>query len=142
MAFKATNDTPEEVYALAKKEARRLKTFADNTVIALNAPVSAERIPVILNNLTVHKNRITQLLTIGGIEQYAKDQENDQTYSIIAETNALIVLIDAARLRIQAFNTNQLINGWLDSGVDWNTFTAVQTANLRTDIQAISDSVT
>lgn len=139
--FKASSIVPAKGYEIAKAEAWKVKQYSQGMVTQLSSDVSAQLIISILNNLSSYKTRLENVRSIPGIAQYARDQENDQNYDVVAEFLSLLALIDAAIAEIQSTNTNVLISGWSLTGIQWNTFTSAQTANLALALQAIANAV-
>ena len=141
MAFKASNIVPARGYFLARDRAVRLSALAINASARLDANVSGEQIVNYLGNLTRSKADLESYKTIAGIVDYAKNQENDPSYDIAAEFTSLLSAIDAAINTIKGTAISAMLDGWGDGDVVWATFTPVQTASLKANLDAIVAAV-
>lgn len=141
MAFRATNQLPQTAYTDAKNLAAQLKNYCDQTASAMLSDIDGRQVIAIASNMAVYKNRFTTITAVPGIAQYARDQEDDQTYNTATEFTAMIGFLDAAIATVQATNVNALLSGWGADGVIYNTFTPAQTATLRGNLQSISAAI-
>jgi hypothetical protein len=96
MAFRATNDIPEDGLKIAKEHARQLQSFCTTSRDAMTSTVDASRITDTLEGLDHYKEILNDLKSIPGIVDYAKDQENDPAYEVVTEFNAMLANIQAA----------------------------------------------
>jgi len=142
MTFKASNKVPSIAYQEAKNAALALKNFCQSQVAAMNANIDGREVIAIGTNMSVYKTRLNEAKATPGIAQFAKDQENDPAYDVVAEFNSMVAALDAAVVVIVAVNTNLLIQGWSPTAaIQYNSFTPAQTANLKAALQTVADSV-
>lgn len=141
MAFKASSVIPANAYASIKGNAMRLRNYSAQIITLLQSDVSAQQFPGIVKQLSFFKGELSAVASTPGLAAYAQDQEGDPLYNVVNEYIGMIAAIDAAIATIQATNTNALISAWTLDGIAWNSFTAVQTAGLRADLQSIVDSI-
>jgi hypothetical protein len=146
MAFKASNIVPQDAYAILKRGAVQLKVNLqgiNSRLAASNADYAF--LQDIYLTLKRYQTQATTLAATPGIVAYAKDQEDDQTYDVVAEFNTMTATITSAL-------------GWLDANVptnvtakapaDWdggviisNEFTPAQTSVLRTRLTAVINTI-
>lgn len=102
MAFKATNYTLARGYDSLKAIAARLKKFAQQASTKMQAgDVDSNYLFAIVDELLADKAQMTEYSQLPGMAQYARDQEDDQTYDVVAEYNAMIAAINAAGIWIR-----------------------------------------
>jgi len=143
MAFRT--DGLSKAYQKAQSEAIRIKAFATSARNALLAgPVSANAVIQIMTNLKSSVEVWSTVSSLPGIAQYAKDQENDQTYDVVVEflamRNAAVACID------WVFNNFPKSPGGFiekdtletDGAITVRAFTTAQTVGLQT---ALADLV-
>ncbi len=97
MAFRT--DGLAKAYQKAQNEAIRVKTFSTSARNALLAGVvSANAVIQIMTNLKSSVEVWDTVSSLPGMGQYAKDQEDDQTYDVVAEflamRNAAVACVD------------------------------------------------
>ena len=102
MAFRATNILPETGYDQAKKVATQVKRFSQNRSADLATGGNSDQILGTADTMLIYKGQLTDLATIPGIGDYAKDQENDPAYDVTAEFTAMLALIDAVIAAVTA----------------------------------------
>ncbi len=95
MAFRATNILPERGYEKAKDHAANLRQFAQGKVVQLASGGNSTQILNILDSLIGYRLNLIDIQSIPGIAAYARTQEDDSTYDVVAEFTALIALIEA-----------------------------------------------
>lgn len=136
MAFKT--DGLAKAYNKAQSESIRVKAFAAQARSALIAgSVSANAVIQIMTNLKSSIEVWDTVSGLPGIGQYAKDQEDDQTYDVVAEFNAMRTEAVAARDWVI---TNFPASGGfiqkdtleLDGAITVRQFTPAQTTGLQT----------
>ena len=135
-------------------EYQRLKDFAKivrERAVSWKAQLAAGNVSVFAithEMLPLLKSASEQFASVpAGLAQYAKDQEDDQTYDVAAEFVAMRNAVNAARDRIvstvpqDANNVlrERTINA--DGSITLSTVTPAQTSNLQTDLQAIVDAI-
>ena len=72
-----------------------IKIIAEDRKTRMQSAVTADVILDLLNNFIGLSTTISTQITTPGLAQFAKDQNNDQTYDVVAEFNAAIATIDA-----------------------------------------------
>lgn len=100
MAFKASNELPVRGYTRAKQQANSLKSHSDSKAAEF---ASSQNSNAILGELAYLRGIIVDfnnIKAIVGIAQYAKDQEEDQAYDVVAEFNAMIAATEAVITQI------------------------------------------
>ena len=143
MAFKASNLLPENAYSQARSAALNLRQYcqAKSTVIQASG-MNGNDLLGIIETLKQASIDFAILKTTPGIAQYAKDQENDQTYDVATEFNALESLVNTAVTNLAA-SLPVDSNGYLlllklqGSAKDWRVFTPAQLAGIKSDLDAI-----
>lgn len=147
MAFRATNILPQEGYDRSKKIASRLKQFSANRSAALAGGGNSDQVLGTVDSMKLFKEQLVEVATIPGIGDYAKTQEDDPTYDVVAEFTALLVLIDAVVAEVFAtFPVD--VSGFLqaytliaDGTQVPRIFTPAQLAGLRTELNAVDAGV-
>ena len=144
MVIRATNDSPVGVYAATKQFIGQIKTVANNyaTQFAVSGG-DAEEVLLVLDRLNTGIERLNSVKNVGGIAAYAREQENNQGYDVVAEFNSLIALLEAARATIVT-TLPESTNGFTevfslnsDGTKTYRTFTVPQLSSLTTDLQNI-----
>ncbi len=137
MAFRT--DGLSKAYQRAQTEAIRVKAFATQARNALLAgTVSANAIIQIMSNLKSTVEVWDSVSSVPGIAQYARDQEDDQTYDVVAEFTAMRAEAVASRdWIITNFPTSA--GGFIekdtleaDGAITVRQFTTAQTTGLQT----------
>ena len=136
MAFRT--DGLAKAYQKAQNESIRVKQFATQARNALIAgTVSANAVIQIMSNLKSSIEVWDTVSSLSGIAQYAKDQEDDQTYNVVAEFTTMRTEAVAARDWVI---TNFPASGGfiqkdtleLDGSITVRQFTPAQTTGLQT----------
>ena len=137
MAFRT--DGLAKAYQKAQNESIRVKAFATQARNALIAgPVSANAVIQIMTNLKSSIEVWDSVSSLSGIAQYAKDQEDDQAYNVVAEFTTMRTEAVAARdWVITNFpkSTGNFIEKdtlELDGAITVRQFTPAQTTGLQT----------
>ncbi len=137
MAFKT--DGLSKAYQKAQNESIRVKQFATQARNALLAgAVSANAVIQIMTNLKSSIEVWDSVSSLPGITQYAKDQEDDQAYNVVAEFTTMRTEAVAARdWVITNFpkSTGNFIEKdtlELDGAITVRQFTPAQTTGLQT----------
>jgi len=142
MAFKASNVLPSDAYRTVKRAAVQLKVNLQGMVsyMGING-ADYDYLKAVYLTLNRARDQFNDLKTTPGLSQYARDQENSQAYDVGAEFNSMVASIDAALTWIDAnVPTNVTVKPpgqWGNETMISNTFTAGQTAGLRTALQAV-----
>lgn len=143
MAFPASSIVTQRAYQTIKGAANQLRI----NLPAINARLSAngatyEDLRDIYNLLKNANAQFDALKTTPGLAQYAKDQEDNQALDIVAEFASMQGAIASA---LAWMDTNIPVNNrTLKAPADWgegtlldDSFTAGQTAGLRTELTAV-----
>jgi len=146
MAFKASNVLPADAYLTIKRGAVQLKVNLQGFVTYMAAnDIDYDYLRGVYRTLERAKDQFDTLKTTAGLAQYAKDQESDQAYDVVTEFNSLITTIQAAITwldnNVSTNVTAKLPENWRDGTLISNTFTPVQTAGLRTALNAVSAEI-
>lgn len=148
MTFKASNQIQSDGLSEAKRLANTTVTFAIEVRAAMAAsPVSANRVVQVHRSFQRAIDRWNTIKGIPGIEQYAKDQEDDQTYDVTGEFNAMITAAEAVRDQVEtdipADGSGFLLLKQFDVGHDLTTrdFSPAQTSTLRTTLASFIAAV-
>jgi len=126
-------------YAQAQAEATRLRSFSVNTQAALAAGnVSANAVIQALNTLTGSIAVFDAISGLPGMAQYARDQQDDQAYDVVAEFSAMRTEAIGARDWVitnfpTAPGTGEILKDTLenDGSITVRQFTPAQTAGLQ-----------
>ena len=147
MAYR-TGFTPQIAYQKSKSMAARIESRA-TTIIATWAAgnVDGEGIVSVGQEFKGFYDDLADIKATPGIGQYAKDQEVDQNYDVVAEFNALQSVVQAVCTEI--FNsipkdgTNRLTIYSIgpDCSVTIQSFTPAQTAGIRSKLQDVADQI-
>lgn len=139
MAFRATNTIPETALTRIKEQAVQIQRLAQNRRNVLAAGnTGADIVLALLDNLIAQQATLDGLSSTVGLAQYAKDQENDQTYDVVVEYNALTAAIDAVVTEIvTTFPTATFLTLNPDGSRSFQQLTPVQTARLRTELDVL-----
>lgn len=143
MAFRAELAT---AYSNVRSRATQAKKLAsDSKALMLAGPVSGNVIRQLLDALITAKAELQSAAGNNGIVAYAQAQEGDPEYDVAAQ---FTTLVDACTGVINWIVANIPTNGgyvqmetWSASGVAVRTFSTVQTAGLRTQLDTIIAAV-
>ncbi len=147
MTFRASNVTPAIAYATVRVAAVNLKLNAQGAVSAMAAGnTDYDYLRGIYRTLFNVDAQFTSLGATPGLEQYAKDQENDAGYDVAAEFVAMQATITAAMAWMDANVptdvTAKTPANWGDGGtIISDTFTPAQTSGLQTALTAIASAI-
>jgi hypothetical protein len=147
MAFKATSIVPETGYRNAKNFAVSVRNYCESRSAQFQTDTNADVVLVTFHDLRRWHDELNAVKAIGGIAQYAKDQEDDQAYDVVAEFNALIAAVEAVMDNIRStFPTDAsgylLEKQWNAQGTyDFRQFTKAQLSTLRGLLDAVVSQV-
>ena len=147
MAFRATNQIQADGLAEAKRLANHASEFAvARRDLMAAAAVSGDIVIQVQAQFQTVITRWNAIKTIPGIAQYAKDQENDPTYDIVTEFNAMIAAAEVVRDRVETDIPTDgsgflLLRKFQTNAITMRTFTTAQTAQLRTDLDSFIATV-
>jgi hypothetical protein len=139
MAFKANTQDVAIAYAAIKQQARATKVYLQTQVATMQQPTCDS---VIALSTIQHFGIVVGLFAgwsaTPGLAQYARDQENDQAYNVVAEYTAMNNAMVSARDSLismfpkdgNGFLLYQTLNAQGQIGT--RTFTAAQLASVVT----------
>ena len=129
MAFKASNPLLAEAYKSIKGTSYQVKRYADGrSAIFVNGGTESEILAAV-DNLSSMKNILQTSAGVAGLAEYAKIQEDDPTYDVVAEYTTMLAAIDA----VLAYITNSIPAP--------RTFDTVQLAPLKTLLDDLSSKI-
>lgn len=143
MAFRATKAAE---YDKIREHLANFKNVLSGKISQMAAGnVTSGMIRSTLSNLIAAKAALQAAAAVSGIAAYAQAQEGDETYDVVAEFNALVSAINTAGATLLTGLPTSggyvLMEQWSANGFTEREFTPAQTASLRTDLQAIVDSI-
>lgn len=146
MAFKASNVVPQDAYQVVKRAAVQLKINLQSQKAQLaSSGADYQFLQDIYLTLTRANNQFNTLKTTPGLAAYAKDQENDPAYDVVAEFTAMQNAIGACTAWMDAnvptSVTAKSPANWDGGVIISNTFTAGQTAGLQAALQGVIDAI-
>ena len=143
MAFKT--DGLAKAYAGAQNESIAVKTFATQHSTALAAgSTSGNTVQQVMGRMKGAIELWDTASGLPGMVQYAKDQEDDQAYDVVAEFTAMRAAAVVVRdWVINNFPTS--VGGFIekdtyeaDGGITVRSFTSVETAALQSHLDALA----
>jgi len=146
MAFKT--DGLAKAYAGAQQESIRVKSFAMNHSTGLAAGnVSANQVQSIMTQMKSSIELWDAASGLSGMAQWAKDQEDDQLYDVVAEfTTMRAAAVTVRDWVINNFPTSA--GGFiekdtyeLDGAITVRVFTPVETAALQSHLDALAVAI-
>jgi len=147
MAFKASNVVPQEAYRIVKGAAVQLKANLQGINTRLSASgADYDFLREIYRTLARANNQFDNLKTTPGLAAYATEQENDVSYNVVTEFTTMQAAISSALswmdTNVPTSVTVKTPNQWADGEtLISNTFTAAQTAGLRTALSAVISAI-
>lgn len=147
MAFRATNLIPATEYSEAKRICIQLKTYSQGRSALFAAGTDSSVIIATADNMKSFRDRLNDFKSVPGILQYAKDQEDDQTYDIAAEFNAVIAACDAVITEIVSTLPKDA-SDWLlvrrinaDGSLAYRDFSAAALSTLKSLVDAVDAAI-
>ena len=146
MAFKAANVLPENGYSRAKERVSALKKYMQSRISQLSTDTNADLVLSIYFDISRGRAELASIAAISGIAQYAKDQENDQTYDVVAEFTALLANLDAITSAVSDGYPRDN-NGYLldrkvvGDTIEFRTFTSGQLASFVSLMQSAVNGI-
>jgi len=146
MAFRASSIVPSDAYAIVKRAAVQLKINLQGFNTTMQAGnINYEFLQGVYMTLKRADDQFDNLKTTPGLAAYAADQENDQTYDVAAEFNAMQSAINAAinwlNSNIPTSVTAKTPDTWDGGVIIANEFTPAQTAGLRTQLTNVINAI-
>lgn len=147
MAFRATNVIPQLAYQQVRNLARNVKTNCSAFVSQMAA--SGATYTLLRDVYVFLKSARAQFDTLAatpGLALYAQQQENDETYDVVAEFVAMQNTVDAVTdwmdTNIPTSVTAVAPSAWTQNGpLIATSFTAAQTQPLRALLQSVADGI-
>ncbi len=146
MAFRT--DGLSKAYQKAQNESIRAKQFATSArIVLLAGNVSANAVIQIMSNLKSNIEVWDSVAALSGIAQYARDQENDQTYDVVAEFDTMRA--EAVVARDWVIDNFPAVAGFIqkdtleaDGAITVRVFTPGQTTGLQTALADLIAAIT
>lgn len=139
--MKAQISQAEQAYAKIRGVAQGFKNVLTNHRTELDADVAKQRIMILFQDLRRRQVGVQALLGTTGISGFAKRVQNDASYNLTADLQALNVLVNAVRDECKALAVNP--DGSLDEKVlnaqdtyDFPIISAVNLVGLKTAVDA------
>jgi hypothetical protein len=144
MAFNATPEVAETAYDKIRAQARASKQYLTNQrAVMVQATTSAVVPLAVIQHFAQVIPLINAWASTPGLAQYARDQQNDPAYDIVAEFQAMRNAMVSARDNLVAGFPKDP-NGWIlyqslnpDGTFSYRTFTAAQLASAVAQIDAV-----
>ena len=146
MAVIATK-SKTSAYTQYKENMARVRAVAAAAVSQLDASVTADQVVGFGYSLKQLDTDLATLAATSNIAQYARDEEDDQSYNAGAEYNAVSSLIDTVLTEVQNVipvnaGGKLLAWEWGGTGLVPDNYAPVDTADLKTACQAVVDAIT
>jgi hypothetical protein len=147
MAFRTSNVVPAVAYVTVRAAAAQLKLNIDAVITFLAGNnTSYDYLRGVYQTLERANNQFDSLKTTPGLADYAKVQENDPAYDVVAEFVTMQAAIAAAMswmatnvpLNVTLKPVNQWGNG---GGLIATEFSPAQTSTFRTVLAAVSNAI-
>lgn len=148
MAFRADNTIPNRALQRAKAICRTVKVRAQAASSLFASGADAQEVLAILGALSRFNVELATLKTTPGLAQYAKDQENDQNYDVVAEFNAVLAALDdfvsTVLSNFPADGSGYALAFKFDASgtLIYRTFTAAQLATITSKLDAVDSAIT
>jgi len=146
MAFKASNQLPEDAYRRAKSTAMDATRLAGEYSTLAASGFNSGSLLSLFHDMRRIRDQLTAVKTVPGIAAHAKAQEDDAAYDVGPEFNTLIAAVDAVVQNILAtFPTDG--SGYLldrkltDGEYTYRDFAPAQLTTLKGLLDAIVNAV-
>lgn len=149
MAFRASSIVAADGLETAKKLAVTLKTLAESKAAEITASgLDGIEVIHIAQRLKNVRDQLSGIAGTPGLVQYAKDQENDQTYSVGAEFNALLAAIDTVLAEIHSTYPKSTPGGYAEvytlnanGSITPRQFTSGQLSGLKSELDTLAAAI-
>lgn len=148
MAFLASNLIPQSAYSQAKQTALNLRTLAVEAITLTAGGSNADWLLGLLMRLRGMQTSLTELSATPGIAAYAREQEGDPEYDVVAEFTAMLATLDDTAdwlANVMPKDGSGYLLLWtLDPNTGnriTRTFTGTQLASLGTKLQTLVNTV-
>ena len=148
MAFRASNVIPATEYDRAKRLAVQIKRLAEARSISFASGATSAEVLSVADNLNALKAGLEAAKQTPGIAAYAASQEDDGTYDVATEFNAMLSAVDAVVANI-VITLPKDASDWLlinkinaDGSLTPRSFTGAQLGSLRTNLDSLAASIT
>jgi len=146
MAFRASNIVPQTAYQTVKSAAVQLKINLQGINSRLEAQSATyDFLREVYRTLERANSQFTALRGTPGLADYAKAQENDAAYDVVAEFTAMQGSITAALAwldsNVPTNVTAKAPASWGDGTLIATEFTPAQTSGLRGVLSAVIASI-
>lgn len=142
MAFRASNVLPSTAYDIVRRAAVQLKINLQGINVRLSSTdADYDFLREIFRTLERADNQFNTLKTTTGLADYARDQEVDPTYNVVAEFTSMQSTITASMdwiiANVPTNVTAKTPDNWGDGTLISDTFTPAQTSGLRTQLSSV-----
>lgn len=149
VAFRASNELPALGLAKAKSLALDLKQYLESRRTQFQSATNADAVVDVYFKCAAFLNEIAAIKAEpGDIVQYARDQENDQNYDVIAEFNgletAVTTLADTIHTAFPKDGNDYLLEKKLNNitrQYELRQFSSAQLSALITDMDAVINAI-
>ena len=146
MAYRASTILPNKGYSRSKEIALQVKTYLQSRISQFSTSTSADLVLSVYFDVSRARSELAEIATIQGIAQYAKDQEDDQSYDVVSEFSALLSNLDAITSAISAnyprdeagYLLNRKVVG---NSIEFRTYTTGQLASYVALMQTAIDGI-
>lgn len=147
MTFRASNQSSADAYANIKRQANATKQYMGAQAAAMQAATVLAWVPL---GVIQHLHDVIALMdgwaATPGLADYAKAQENDATYDVVAEYQAMrSAMVNALNTLVGMFPTSGGFMAYQTLGADGTisvrTFTNTQLAAVRTQCQNVAATI-
>lgn len=92
---------PDEALTRAKKLSIQIKTYVQQRRTQFTSDTNADVVLAVFHDLRRFRDDLAQIKTVDGIAEHARTQENDASYDVVAEFNALASAVESLMNLIQ-----------------------------------------
>ncbi len=150
MPVLASNKLPSIEYPTIKKQLGAFKTYMEARTASFATDTSAEEFIALYFDCRRMRAALNAATAVVGIDQFAKDQEDNQLYEFTSEVTTLITAIDALTTEISSTypregGTGYLLDRTVPADADaptWRVFTVAQIATAKTLVDAVIAEIT
>ena len=142
MAFKATGILPTVNYANIKRQMLNVKQTTQDARALFTSTTGADRVLTLMNQMVGYKTVLAGYAATPGIVEFAKAQEDDINYDVVAEYNvvntALTAVIDEI---VTTFPVATFLTINAGGSKTYSQFSSAVLADLRTKLDAVTAAI-
>jgi len=143
--LRVSNNTPSVTYDRLTKNGRSLKEFTVRVAIRLSPPgATTLNVQETLDGLNGYREYFAGITSVRGLAEFARIEESEPDYDVIAEINALLRNIDIAvasgrnAMPTDSKGNEAAFRRNAAGGRDYAKITGPALATFRADIQSIT----